>query len=164
MNVKQRLPGYGDRQRKRRTPMTRKSIFANAALTLTAGITAATRPAAAQSTTKRMTVTIPFAFSADKRPMPAGTYTVEISTDNLISFSDAKTGQSSIVMVRTDSFTPNKGGTRLTFRRVSGQTYLSQVWVAGSSRHSELISHPKALGEIAKLSVPDATFEIAAAE
>jgi hypothetical protein len=144
--------------------MTRTRIFANAALalSLTAGLSAATRTASAQSGTTRMTVTVPFAFSADKKPMPAGTYTVAIDKDRFLTFNNTQTGKTTVVLIRTDSYTANRGGTRLTFHRESGQTYLSQIWVSGSSIHSELISHPKPQRELALLSQPDTTIELAA--
>lgn len=144
--------------------MTRNRILANAALalTLTAGISAASRTATAQSNIVRVKVTVPFAFSADKKPMPAGTYAVEINKEHFVTFSNTETGKTTVVLTRTDSYTPNKAGSRLTFHREAGQTYLSQIWVAGSSNHTELISHPKPQRELASLSQPDATIELAA--
>jgi len=147
----------------RRTPMTRRNrIFANAALalTLTAGF-AATRSAAAQNRVTQVKAKIPFAFSADRKPMPAGTYSVEIRADRFLAFSNTETGQTTLVAIRPDTYTPNKGGTRLTFHREAGQTYLTQVWIAGSNNHSELTSHPKPQRELAEL-LPDATIELAA--
>jgi hypothetical protein len=148
----------------RRTPMTRRNrIFANAALalTLTAGF-AATRSAAAQTRVTQVKARIPFAFSADKKPMPAGTYSVEIRGNQFLAFNNTETGETTVVIIRTDSFAANKGGTRLTFHREAGQTYLTQLWIGGSNVHSELISHPKPQRELAKLPPPDAIIELAA--
>ncbi len=142
--------------------MTRNQLFSNLALglSLAGGLVAAT-PAASAQTGTHMTATIPFAFSADKWPVAAGKYTVAVTTEHFLSFTNVETGKTQIVMVRPDDGQPNRGPSRLVFHREAGQIYLTQVWVAGKSLHSDLISHPKPQREFAKLAAPASTFEIA---
>ncbi len=142
--------------------MKRYQLLLNLALGLSlAGSFAAATPAASAQTTSRLQVRIPFSFSADKQPMPAGDYVVEIAREGLLSFRNVETGKLQTVMVRPDSWQANKGSSRLTFHREAGQTYLTQVWVQGRNLHSELLSHPKPQPEFAKLAQPASTFEIA---
>lgn len=129
-------------------------------LSLAAGLLAATASASAQT---QLRVTIPFDFTADNVPLPAGAYTVTRSTQspNFLYLSNVKTGETHPVVVRNDSSERNHGSARLTFRRQPGGIYLSQVWSQTSSMHSELVSHPKPSKEMAKASKPASTFDIA---
>jgi len=141
--------------------MTRNQLFSNLALglSLAGGLVAATPAASAQNT--QMRVTIPFAFTADRVPMPAGRYTVSVHSDYFLYLSNVETGQTKVLMSRSESGERNHGNSRLTFHRQPGGIYLGQIWVAGSSTHTELTSHPKADKEIAKTAPEFATFEIA---
>lgn len=127
-------------------------------LSLAAGALAATATASAQQIT-RMKVTVPFAFTADKTSLTAGTYYVEVRADHFLRFTNVETMASKVVLVSPDSGKSNSGPSRLTFHRQSGHTYLAQVWTSGSDVHSELISHPKPQPQF-EASLQDATFDI----
>jgi hypothetical protein len=144
--------------------MTRRAhLVSNFALSLSlaAGLFAAGTSASAQSPT-RLKATIPFNFSANKAALPAGTYIIERTSADMLLLRNIETEQAKFFMVRLDSGQINRGASRLIFHREAGQTYLTQVWVEGSSLHSELLSHPKPHRELAKLAPPASTFEIAA--
>jgi hypothetical protein len=128
-------------------------------ISLATGLVAAASKASAQAPTA-MTVTVPFAFTADSYAFDAGRYTVSAS-QSLLTLTNLDTNKTSTVIIRSNLVDRNDGPTRLTFQRRYGQTYLAQVWTSGRSSHSELISHPKARPEIASLTLPDATFEVA---
>ena len=139
-----------------------KSIFPKLALSLSlaTGLVAGTASAFAESPTSTMTVDVPFAFSANRIALPAGAYTVQAS-EHFLKFTNTATDKTSVVIIRRDDGTANHGPSRLTFHRVNGQTYLSQVWTEGTALHSELLSHPKINREIGQLAQPETTFEIA---
>jgi hypothetical protein len=126
---------------------------------LAIGLIAATTTASAQKPTM-MTVTVPFAFTADNVSFNAGTYSVQ-ATDHFLTLRNVQTDKTSVVIVRTDHLEANQGPSRLSFNRRYGQTYLSQIWTDGSSTHTELITHPKPNRELGKATPPDATFEVA---
>jgi hypothetical protein len=129
-------------------------------LSLATGLVAGTSTAFAESPTSTMTVNVPFAFSANRISLPAGAYTVQAS-EHFLKFTNAATNKTLVVVIRRDDGTANHGPSRLTFHKVNGQTYLSQVWTEGTSLHTELLSHPKINREIAQLTQPETTFEIA---
>jgi hypothetical protein len=141
--------------------MTRNHLLSNLALglSLAGGLVAATPAASAQA--NQMQVTIPFAFTADNVPLPAGTYTVSKHENRFLYLSNVKTGETKVLMTRSEWGQSNQGASRLTFYRQPGGIYLGQIWVAGSNTHTELTSHPKADKEMAKASPEFATFEIA---
>jgi len=129
-------------------------------LALAAGISAAA-PSASAQTGVRTRATIPFAFSADRQAMPAGTYIVEVRQPYVVSLTNATTNDCHFLMVRPDSSTANLAGSRLVFHRATGQTYLTQVWVRGKDLHSELTSRPRPEREVARREPPMTTFEVA---
>jgi hypothetical protein len=144
--------------------MKLRAYFTNFALSLSlaAGVLAVTATASAQVPT-RMNVTIPFAFTADDVSLSAGTYYVETTTDHFLTLRNINTDKTSVVMIRPDVGESNSGPTRLTFHRHMGQTYLAQVWSAGTGQHSELTTHPKPRRdrEAIQLAQKDSVVEIA---
>lgn len=141
--------------------MTRNHLLLNLALglSLAGGLVAATPAASAQ--TNEMRITIPFAFTADNVPLPAGSYTVSRHGDYFVYLSNVNTGETKILMTRSEAGESNLGASRLTFHRQPGGIYLGQIWIAGSSVHSELSTHPKTDKEMAKSSPEFSTFDIA---
>ena|SRR5215472_1538591 len=84
---------------------------------------------------------IPFAFTAGKMALPAGEYRIEklaTGTDSLLLIQ--RTDYSACMVVIANATEPNKeqDHSRLVFRRYGKRYFLSQVWVAGSSRGREL--------------------------
>lgn len=144
--------------------MTRPSrILSHLALglTLSIGIAAATGAASAQTT--QIMAKVPFAFSADNHALQAGTYVVVISSQNrTLTLENLATGEFVNIIAHENSWEDNKGGTRLTFRREAGKVYLTKVWVAGRTIHSDVPVHIKQNREMAALSKGDSTFEVAA--
>ena len=128
-------------------------------LSLATGLIAGTSTAFAESETL-MTVTVPFAFTANNVSLPAGTYTVRAS-EHFVKFTDNSTDKTVAVIIRHEDGKANTGPSRLTFRRQYGQTYLAQIWTEGNSLHTELLTHPKPNREIGQTTLPDATFEVA---
>jgi hypothetical protein len=104
-------------------------------LALATGLLYAGANASAQATAH---VTIPFAFSADKQNVAAGTYEVELLSDRFLSMRNTATNLTQVLMVRpeTGSVIATRG--HLTFYREGSRKYLAQVWIAGTSMHSEM--------------------------
>jgi hypothetical protein len=130
-------------------------------LTLSIGTIAATGAGFAQTT--QIMAKVPFAFSADNHALPAGTYAVVISAQQrTITLANLATGEFASVVAHENSWEDNKGGTRLTFRREAGKVYLTKVWVAGRTIHSDVSVHIKPNREMASSAKAESTFEVAA--
>jgi hypothetical protein len=95
-------------------------------------------------------VNIPFAFSANNHRMDAGHYQVRLVSDRFLYLRNANTARSEIMMVRPESGRAIETRGRLVFHRAAGRTYLTQVWIAGTSMHSEAVGRPKPASELAK--------------
>lgn len=127
---------------------------------LALGIFAASTTTASAQQRIGMRVNVPFAFTADSVAFAPGQYYVQTG-EHFLTLRNIATDKTAQVIIRSDSGSTNAGPTRLTFKRIHGQTYLAQVWQAGQSAHSELIGHPKPLRELGQMTSPDATFEVA---
>jgi hypothetical protein len=107
-------------------------------------------------------VNIPFAFSANNHHVAAGYYQVQVVSDRFLSLRNVKTSRSEFMMVRPEAGPAIETQGRLVFHRVGGRAYLTQVWMAGTSVHSEVVGHPKPASELAhKGQPPVSTFELA---
>jgi hypothetical protein len=106
------------------------------ALPLVAGLLAVAPAAAAQSAA---TATIPFAFSADSYKLPAGTYRIDMISNQVLAFRNVTTGKTHCLMVLPDwsSNPPSRGS--LVFHRYGNQSYLYKVSIAGRSGNSEFL-------------------------
>ncbi|MGA7107778.1 MAG: hypothetical protein WBY75_08565 [Terracidiphilus sp.] len=128
-------------------------------LSLTTGLLCAAATASAQSTAS---VTIPFAFSADSHYVPAGTYKVELLTDRYLSLRNVATDQTQVQMVRPEAGQAIETRGRLVFQQDGTRKYLAQVWIAGTSLHSEMAVQHKSQSESAKSkATPASTIELA---
>lgn len=135
------------------------NLFLSLGLALTTGLLCAAISASAQTTTS---VTVPFGFSADHQNVPAGSYKVQLLSDRFLSFCNIKTNKTQVVMVRPESGQIIETQGRLVFQRHDGQLFLKQVWIAGTSMHSELYVNTKPERTLAKeIQPPDSTFELA---
>jgi hypothetical protein len=146
---------------KRRTTMTaRIANLSNLifSLSLATGLLCAGANASAQSTAS---VTIPFAFSADHQYVPAGSYKVQLLSDRFLSLRNEKTNETQVLMVRPEAGQVIETRGRLTFHREGNRNYLAQVWIAGSSLHSEIAVQHKPEREIAKANTAPSTIELA---
>jgi hypothetical protein len=134
--------------------MTRRSrILSNLLLSLpfAAGLLFAAPHASAQNTAS---FSIPFAFSANNQTVPAGSYSAQLQSDRFLCLRNLKTGSSQIVMVRPDDSGRMTNTGRLVFQRYGRRSYLKQVWIGGTSTHSELVVRPKIEQELAQQTPP----------
>ena len=104
-------------------------------LALTTGLLCTATSASAQTTTS---VTVPFGFLANHLYVPAGSYKVQLLSDRFLSLRNIKTDKTQVVMVCPESGQIIETRGRLVFQRHDGRLFLKQVWIAGTSMHSEL--------------------------
>jgi hypothetical protein len=128
-------------------------------LSLATGLLCAASKAPAQSTAS---VTIPFAFSADNQYVPAGSYKVQLLSDRFLSLRNMNTNETQILMVRPEAGQVVQTHGRLVFHQVGKLNYLTQVWIAGASQHSEMTVQRKPERQLAKGSeTTSSTFDLA---
>jgi hypothetical protein len=141
--------------------MTRHSaILTNLVLSLSlaTGLLYAAPSASAQTSE---TATIPFAFSADHQQFPAGTYEVRCLPDGIMSLRNLDTGRTQLLMVRVETGSVVETRGRLVFHLSQTENTLMQVWVPGTTVHSELTVQPKLQRLVAKNGPPVSTSEVA---
>lgn len=114
--------------------------------------------ASAQTTAS---VTIPFAFSADNQHVDAGTYKVELLSDRFLSLRNTATNNTQVLMVRPEAGPAVETRGRLTFHQEGSRKYLAQVWIAGTSMHSEMAIQQKPERKLAKSNSTPSTIEFA---
>jgi hypothetical protein len=141
--------------------MTRRSRILTdllLSLPLATSLLCAAIPASAQSSAS---FTVPFAFSANNQEVPAGSYNVQLQ-DHFLYLRSLKTTKTVILMVRPDDSGRMTDTGRLVFQRYGRRNYLKQVWIGGTSRHSELVVRPRVEQELAKR-IPQAgsSFQVA---
>ena len=114
----------------------KKSILRITGL-LALALVAATQITRAQ---EPIAVTIPFAFTAGDKMLPAGEYRVEKAAQGSVSLLIRRTDGKESMFVSSFAASSNVPQTqsKLIFHRYGNQYYLSQVWVAGSSQGREL--------------------------
>jgi hypothetical protein len=127
-------------------------------LSLATGLLCAGANASAQTTAS---VTIPFAFSADKQLLPAGSYKVQLLSDRFLSLRNVVTNQTRVLIVRPETGSAIETRGRLVFQLEGSRRYLAQVWIAGTSSHSELVIQHKPERERAKSNTAPSTIEFA---
>ena len=111
-------------------------------LSLATGLLCAGATASAQTAS----VTIPFAFSADNQYVPAGSYKVELLSDRFLSLRNMATNQTQVLMVRPEAGQAIETRGRMVFQQDGTRKYLAQVWIAGTSLHSEMaVQHKRDL-------------------
>ena len=106
--------------------MLKLSLLA-AALTL-----ASTLPSQAQ-TPGQARISVPFAFQVGTEHFAPGVYTVATSNDLTLAVRGA--GNGAFASVHKDSKGTAAASSKVVFRRIGGQYFLSEVWVAGSTEH-----------------------------
>ena len=132
-----------------------KLIFS---LSLATGLLCAGANASAQTTAS---VTIPFAFSANNQYVAAGTYKVELLSDRYLSLRNTASNQTQVLMVRPEDGPTIETLGRLVFHQEGSRKYLAQVWIAGTSLHSEMAIQHKPGRELAKSKPAPSTIELA---
>lgn len=132
-----------------------KSILS---LSLASGLLCAAANASAQTTAS---VTIPFAFSADNQVVQAGHYNLELLSDRYLSLRNTSTNQTQVLMVRPESGAAIETRGRLIFHQDGSKKYLAQVWISGTSMHSELAVQHKQERTMARRAGVASTTQIA---
>jgi hypothetical protein len=120
-------------------------------LPLAAGLLCTAANASAQTAES---VTIPFAFSADHLQFPAGTYQVRRLSSVLMSLYNFETRKMELVMVRPEDGRAVQTRGRLVFHHDETGNSLMQVWIPGTTIHSELTVQPRITPLSAKNSQP----------
>lgn len=118
---------------------------------------------AASASAQRMSVTVPFAFTANHQALPAGFYEVQMLSNRHVALRNTVTEEIQLFMVHpVEGQNPEETPGRLVFVRVGQQFHLNQVWVAGKSTHSDMVVQHKADRELAKGLTPTGpTVEVA---
>jgi hypothetical protein len=132
-----------------------KLIFS---LFLAIGLLCSVANALAQTTAS---VTIPFAFSANNQYVAAGTYKLKLLSDRFLSFRNTATNEIQVLMVRPAVGPDIETRGRLVFHREGQRNYLAQVWIAGTSVHSEMTVQPRPEQTLAQTLQEAGTIEIA---
>jgi len=127
-------------------------------LSLATGLLCAGANASAQTSAS---ITIPFAFSADNQYVAAGTYKVELLTDRFLSLRNAETNKTQVLMVRPEAGPAIETRGRLIFHQEGSRKYLAQVWIAGTSMHSEVAVQHKSDRTLADKAHQVSTIDIA---
>lgn len=127
-------------------------------LPLAAGLLAAVPVASAQT---NVIANIPFAFSANNQHLPAGRYQVQRASDYFLYVRNVQSGKAVFLMVRSEEGRNLANYGRLVFDRAGTRNYLTQVWIPGASRHSEMVVQPRHQEELAKEAAPASTIEVA---
>jgi hypothetical protein len=138
-------------------PATLRTSILSASLA--AGLLCAATLASAQS---NLSIKIPFAFSAEHQTVPAGSYKVELLTDRYLSLRNAATHKTQVLMVRPEQGQAIETRSRMVFSREGSKNYLAQIWIAGTSVHSEIAVPHKPERQLAQGPAPAAsTIEVA---
>ena len=127
-------------------------------LSLAAGLLCATSNASAQAIE---TATIPFSFTADHQQFPAGTYQVTRLRDGVMSLCNLDTAKTQLLMVRLEGGRVVETRGRLIFHHDETGNSLMQVWVAGTTIHSELMVQPRITPASAKSTSAGSSIEVA---
>jgi hypothetical protein len=94
--------------------------------------------------------------------VPAGYYQVQLLSDRFLSLRNIKTNKTQVLMVRPEAGSVIETRGRLVFQRDGNRNYLTQIWVAGTSLHSEMAVQHKPEPELAKGPAPArSTIELA---
>jgi hypothetical protein len=75
---------------------------------------------------------------ADHQNVPGGSYKVQLLSDRFLSLRNIKTNNAQVLMVRPEAGQVIGTRGRMVFYREGNRSYLTQVWIAGSSLHSEM--------------------------
>lgn len=142
---------------------TYSAILTNLICTLPVAGLLLAEPTAPAQTSPAATATIPFAFSVNGANMPAGRYALKMVSENMVSVLNLTTRTTQLWMVRPEYGREPQSRGRLIFERNGGSSYLTQVWLAGSTNHSEMIGRPKHEREVVAKNASStiSSFEIA---
>ena len=116
-------------------------------LPLATGLLCATATASAQTA---KTVTVLFAFSANHQQFPAGTYEVRRLSDGIMSALQSRDGENPASDGPSGRGRAVQTWGRLVFHHDETGNSLMQVWIAGTTIHSELMVQPKLQQTVAK--------------
>ena len=83
------------------------------------------------------------AAAADHQQFPAGAYEVTRLRDGVMSLCNLETGRNQLLMVRLEAGRVAETRGRLVFHHDETGNSLLQVWIAGTTVHTELMVQPK---------------------
>jgi hypothetical protein len=86
----------------------------------------------------KLRINVPFAFTANHQYLSPGIYNVYWLSDRYMELSNSKTGEAFVLMVRPEQGNAIETRGRFVFLQDGSRFYLTRVWMAGSSVHSEM--------------------------
>lgn len=101
------------------------------AVTLTMLVTLAVAQGTLTST-KVVTASVPFSFTAGDRAFPAGTYTVHLDHEKQILILRGEEGKPMILLANNQESSNAPKTSQLVFRAVGSHFFLEQAWIQGS--------------------------------
>ena len=105
-----------------------------------------------------ITVTIPFAFSANSQNLAAGAYQFTLLSDWSLSIRNLNGGGEKMFMVRPVEDGSSESPGCLSFQRFEGHSYLEGVYLPGMDIHIELIRrHGTGITQVKACSSKDST-------
>lgn len=118
---------------------------------------------AASASAQRMSITVPFSFTANHQLMPAGLYEVEMLSNRFMALRNTVTEETQVFMVHPgEGQNPEEAPGRLIFVRTGQEFHLNQVRIAGKIMYSDLVVQHKADQEMAMgLTPTGSTVEVA---
>lgn len=97
-------------------------------------------PAMYASATQKVSVEVPFAFTAGSRMLPAGSYTFTGSGSSTLRIV-CQNGRQNTLTVLSNAARTNKASeeTKVVFHRYGDQYFLKSVWIRGEEDGTELV-------------------------
>ena len=114
----------------------KKHAYIYIATLMIVGVLSVNTQAQTSRNTQRLHVSIPFAFDAGNKILPAGDYRVQVvnpSSDHSVLQIASTDGKSSVIVKTTDIQGQSSEKAKLNFRRYGDQYFLAQVWMAAES-------------------------------
>ena len=107
--------------------------------------------AAASASAENVSVTVPFAFTANHHSLPAGFYEVQMLSNRFMALRNTVTEETQVFMVHPgEGQNPEEAPGRLIFVRTGQEFHLNQIRIAGKSMYSDLVVQHKADQELAR--------------
>jgi len=122
--------------RLRKEDTMKKHAYICIATLMIVGVLGVNTQAQSSRNMQRLHVSIPFAFDAGNKTLPAGDYRVQVvnpSSDRCVLQIASTDGKSSVLVKTTDIQGQSSEKAKLTFRRYGDQYFLAQVWMAAES-------------------------------
>jgi hypothetical protein len=112
------------------------STFRSALLAATLAFTPLTAALHAQ-TAEHVHVNVPFSFQNGSETLPAGLYTLTMTTSNIFTIQGKNEG--GVVVSRREGGSDNISTGKVVFQRIGDKYFLREVWQPGKSTHTVCI-------------------------